>query len=316
MKLEVKSLVTGGAGFIGSHLVDRLIALGHKVTVVDDFSLGNKANLVQHKGSANLKIYKKSICDDLSSIFKKEKFDLVFHLAAIPRVQYSIDYPIQSNEANISGTLNLLKLSKAFGVKRFIFSSSSSIYGDQKQAVLTEDLMPNPMSPYALHKLTGEYYCKLFYKIYGLETISLRYFNVFGPRQDPHSQYSNLIPKFFKFAIEALAPKINGDGQQKRDFTFVADVVSANVLAGGIKNKNCLGFFFNIGSGRNFSVNEVSDKILSLAGSKVRPVHGPAFIEPRQTLAGLDKSKKFLGWSPKYSLDKGLKLVYESLKNL
>ena len=308
--------MTGGAGFIGSHLVDKLIDLGYRVTVVDDFSLGKKENLIQHKGSSYLKVCKKSICDNLLSIFKKGKFHIVFHLAAIPRVQYSIDYPLESHDTNINGTLNLLKLSRAFGVKRFIFSSSSSIYGDQKQATQTEELAPNPMSPYALHKLTGEYYCKLFYKIYGMETVSLRYFNVFGPRQDPHSQYSNLIPKFIKFAIDGKIPKINGDGQQKRDFTFVADVVNANVLAGTTKNRNCLGETFNVGSGKNISVNEITDKILTLTGSLVRPVHGPTLIEPRETLAGLEKSRKLLGWSPKYNLDQGSRVIYKSLTRM
>ncbi|MBI3633156.1 MAG: SDR family oxidoreductase [Candidatus Vogelbacteria bacterium] len=313
MKNKTKCLVTGGAGFIGSHVVDRLLELGHNVVVLDDFSLGKKENLKQHKNNRSLKIYKKSICEDLSAIFKKEKFDLVFHLAAMPRVQYSIDNPLDSHETNIDGTLNVLEHSRRSGVKRFVFSSSSAIYGDQKQTVQTEDLMPNPMSPYALHKLTGEYYASLYYKLYGLETVSLRYFNVFGPRQDPDNPYSNLIPKFIKMAINNVRPKINGDGEQKRDFTFVADVVNANMLAATTENKKCFGEIFNVGSGKNISVNEITQKMFDLAGSKVEPIHGPALIEPKSTLAGIVKTRRLLGWRPEYSLDESLTKTFDSL---
>ena len=309
----MKALVTGGAGFIGSHIVDKLLDLGHEVVVVDDLSLGKKKNLFHHNKNSRFTFYKKSICTDLSAIFEKEKFDTIFHLAALPRVQYSIDYPMESHEANINGTLNLLNLSKRYKIKRFVFSSSSSIYGDQEKTPLTEDLKPNPMSPYALHKLTGEYYCKLFYKLYGLQTISLRYFNVFGPRQDPDNPYSNLIPKFIKFAIARMTPKINGDGKQKRDFTFVADVVNANIKAATTTNERCLGEMFNVGSGDNISVNDITKKMFDLAASKIKPSHGPALIEPRSTLAGLAKAKNLLGWSPKVDLQTGLKEIYNSL---
>ncbi|MBI3632631.1 MAG: NAD-dependent epimerase/dehydratase family protein [Candidatus Vogelbacteria bacterium] len=311
----MKSLVTGGAGFIGSHIVDKLLELGHSVVVLDDFSLGKRENLVHHEQDKSLKVYKRSICEDLSGVFKKEKFDIVFHLAALPRVQFSIDKPLESHEANINGTLNILEFSRQFGVKRFVFSSSSSIYGDQREMILTEDLKPNPMSPYALHKLTGEYYAHLYHKLYGLETVSLRYFNVFGPRQDPDNPYSNLIPKFIKFAINGLRPKVNGDGEQKRDFTFVADVVNANILAATTKNRKCLGEMFNVGSGKNISVNDITKKIFDLASSKAKSIYGPALVEPRTTLAGLEKSKSVLGYVPQYSLDDGLKIMYNNLIN-
>ncbi len=309
----MKSLVTGGAGFIGSHLVDKLLELGHSVVVVDDFSLGKRENLAHHKRNKKLSVYKRSICEDLSGVFKKEKFDVVFHLAAMPRVQYSIDKPIESHDININGTLNMLEMSKQYGVRRFVFSSSSAIYGDQKDPVQTEELKPNPMSPYALHKLTGEYYASLYYKLYGLETVSLRYFNVFGPRQDPDNPYSNLIPKFIKFAINNVRPKINGDGSITRDFTFVADVVNANVLAATTKNKKCFGEMFNVGSGKNISVNDITKKMFDLAGSKIKPTHGPALIEPKSTLADIAKSRKLLDWAPKYSLDESLAKTFDSL---
>lgn len=313
METKIKALVTGGAGFIGSHLVDRLMELGYEVVVVDDFSLGKIENLKQHVDNPRLKIYKKSICDDLSQIFKKEKFDTVFHMAAKPSVQYSIDNPLESNDININGTLNILNLAKNFGIRRFVFTSSCAIYGDQKTELLEEDLLPNPMSPYALHKLTGEYYAGLFYRLYGLETISLRYFNVFGPRQDPSSPYSNLIPKFMKFAIEGKVPKINGDGKQKRDFIFVTDIVEANLLAATTDNKDCFGQFFNVGLGKNATVNEITKDIFKIAGSNIKPIYGPALIEPRATLASLKKIKKFLGWSPRVELDKALEILHKSL---
>ena len=173
----MKYLVTGGAGFIGSHLVERLINLGHKVVVIDDFSLGKEENLIKDN---NLTVYRKNICDDLSEIFNEDKFDAVFHLAALPRVQFSIKEPIKTHNANINGILNLLDYCRRFNIKRFVFSSSSSVYGDQEKLPFTEVMNPNPMSPYALHKLVGEYYCSLFNMLYGVETISLRYFNVYG----------------------------------------------------------------------------------------------------------------------------------------
>ena len=206
----MKYLVTGGAGFIGSNLVDRLLELEHKVVVIDDFSLGKKENLREHK---NLVVHKRSICDNLYNIFSVEKFDGVFHVAALPRVQFSIKNPIETNNVNVNGTLNLLDECRYFGVKRFVFSSSSSIYGDQDRLPLVETMNPNPMSPYAIQKITGEYYCKSFNSSPGLETISLRYFNVFGARQDPSGDYACLIPKFISLINKNIQPTINGDGE-------------------------------------------------------------------------------------------------------
>src|SRR3989338_11367348 len=263
MPVMAKYLVTGGAGFIGSHLVDRLLKDGHEVVVIDDFSLGKKENLPKNK---KLTVHKKSICEKLDTIFRKHKFDAVFHLAALPRVQFSIAYPRESHEANINGTLNLLLATRDHGVKRFIYSSSSSVYGDQKKLPLVETMMPDPMSPYAFQKLAGEYYCRLFAKLYGLETISLRYFNVYGPRQNPDGAYAGQIPKFFSKLLAGETPVINCDGTQTRDNTFVSDVVEANILSaqltpafsspqgGGLEG--AWGQAFNIGAGRNTSVNE------------------------------------------------------------
>ncbi len=309
---QKKYLVTGGAGFIGSNLVDALLERGNRVVVVDNFSTGKIKNLAEHRGNKNLKIYKKDINDNLSAIFKKNKFDAVFHVAALPRVQFSIAQPLKTNRANLDGTLNLLETCRRFRVKRFIFSSSSSIYGGQKTLPLIETMKPNPLSPYALHKLASEHYCRLYNLIHGMETISLRYFNVYGPKQDPRGQYAILIPKFTYLIKHNKRPKINGDGEQTRDFTHVSDVVRANLLAAKTRNKKCFGEMFNIGAGDNQSVNKVTNLILKNLKKNLKPVHGPAVIEPHDTLADVRKAKKLLGWSPKVKFEKGIKLTIKS----
>lgn len=304
-------LVTGGAGFIGSHLTDRLLADGHHVVVLDDFSLGKKENLAHHKGHQSLVIVKKSITSNLTALFEKHNFDAVFHLAALPRVQYSIAHPRESHEANLNGTLNLLLTCKQFGVKRFISSSSSSVYGDQSTMPLVETMYPLPISPYALHKLVGEHYCRLFHMLYGIETISLRYFNVYGPRQNPGGAYAGQIPKFFDKFLKGETPVINGDGEQTRDNTYVDDVVEANVLAAEVQEGNIWGQAYNIGGGHNHSVNATSQLIMSITQTKIVPTHGPSVVEPRNTLADITKAKSVLGWMPKTDFQTGLQKTYE-----
>jgi len=304
-------LITGGAGFIGSNLADKLLDKNNKVIIIDDFSSGKEENLAQHKNNPNLTVYKKNICKNLDEIFSTKDISAVFHLAAIPRVQFSIKYPIESHNANVNGTLNLLNTCKKFSVKRFIFSSSSSIYGDQEILPQTETMEPNPMSPYALHKLIGEQYGKLFNFLYGMETIFLRYFNVYGPRQNPEGDYACLIPRFINFINEGTPPTINGDGEQTRDFTFVDDVVNANILAANTDNKKCFGQTFNIGAGKNYSVNETTENIIKLSGKNIAPIHGPAVIEPHDTLADISKSKKMIEWIPQTSFEEGIKKTFE-----
>lgn len=302
-------LVTGGAGFIGSHLVDRLLKDGQKVTVIDDLSIGKLENIKGKK----VRFFKKSICENLDAIFKQGKFSVVFHLAAIPRVQLSIDDPLNTHETNINGTFNLLMACRQFGVKRFVYSSSSSVYGNQKTLPLTETMTPNPVSPYALHKLVGEYYCRLFHLLYNLEAICFRYFNVYGPRQNPEGNYANLIPKFFRMLKDGRPPIINGRGTQTRDFTYIDDVIVANTLAATTKNAKCFGETFNIGAGKNYSINEVASMIIKLTNSKVKPVHGPKVIEPRDTLADISKSERLLSWKPRVRFEEGMKLTYRTL---
>ncbi|MBI5872287.1 SDR family oxidoreductase [archaeon] len=307
----MKALVTGGMGFIGSHLVDRLLAEGHKVIVIDNLSSGKEENLAQHKDNKKLKFYKRDICSNLSAIFNKDKIDIVYHLAAIINVQQSIHNPTQTHNVNLYGTFNLLNMCKKFGVKRFVFSSSSAVYGEPEKLPMVETMRRNPLSPYALHKVTGEEYCRLFSLLYGLETISLRYFNVYGARQNPEGGYACLIPKFIKMIKNNISPTINGDGEQKRDFVFVSDVVDAIVLAGRTENKDCLNQAFNIGSGNALSVNEITKSIIELSGKKIKPAYCPAVIEPRITLAGISKAKQLLGWEPKKDFKEGLKETFE-----
>jgi len=299
-----KSIVTGGAGFIGSHLVDKLLELGEEVIVIDDFSLGKEENLFHHKENPKLKIIRKSICDqDIEPLFAGIK--VVYHVAALPRVQYSIKNPKETNKVNIEGTLNILEMCRKAGVKRVVYSASSSAYGNQDSLPLRENMSPNPMSPYALQKLTGEYYCKIYHLIYGIETISLRYFNVFGPRQDPIGGYACLIPKSIKLSLEGKSPIIFGDGEQTRDFTYVKDVVAANILAAKTSNKEAFGKTFNVGNSRNFSVNKVVSLILE--GKGISPRYELPVIEPKGTLADTTQIKKILGWTPEYSFEDAIK---------
>ena len=303
-------LVTGGAGFIGSHLVERLLKAGHRVTVIDNLLSGSLENLNFPEYSSNLKVITRSITEPLEDIFNDEKFDALFHLAALPSVQFSIQNPVETNETNVDGTLNLLDNCRAFGVKRFIFSSSCAIYGNPSKLPTPEDLAPNPLSPYALHKIIGEQYCTLFTTIYGMECISLRYFNVFGPKQNPNGNYASLIPKFITMISQDKSPVINGNGAQTRDFIFVSDVVEANIAAANTQSKECFGKVFNVGSGVSKFVNQITGNILSLAGKKIEALHGPPVIEPENALADIAKAKQFLDWEPRVSFEDGLKETY------
>lgn len=302
-----KYLVTGGAGFIGSHLVNRLVQMGKRVVVVDNLETGSKDNLSGVLKNDKFEFIKRDVTDNLDEIFEKNKFDAVFHLAALPRVQYSIDYPDLAHKTNVSGTFNILNLARLHKVKRFIFTSSSSVYGDQEKLPLVETMTPNPMSPYALHKLIGEQYCTLYHKIYGLEVISLRYFNVYGPKQNPTGGYANLIPKLIYLISHNQSPTINNTGKQTRDFAYVNDVVEANVLACETTNKECFGQAFNVGSGTAYSVNDVVKLVMKLTGKNPPVLKGPQVIEPRDTLADITKIRKNLGWEPKISFEEGLK---------
>lgn len=302
MDLKQKSvLVTGGAGFIGSHLTKRLLKKGCLVTVIDDLSEGKWENLPKHQ---NLIKHEGSILDNMSKIVAGR--DVIFHLAAIPRLQRSLAKPWQTHKVNVDGTLNLLLAAKKHKIKKFIFSSSSSVYGNQNRLPFSENMRPNPLVPYSLQKFMGEQYCQMFSNLWGLGTISLRYFNVYGPGMNPDGQYANLIPKFIKLLSQDKTPTVNGNGAQTRDFTYVSDVVEATLLAA---KSSLSGEVFNIGYGKGISVNEVVSAINRLMGKNIKPIHGPAVVEPRSTLASRIKARDLLGWTPKVSLEKGLKTM-------
>ncbi len=303
-------LVTGGAGFIGSHLVNELVSKNKEVIVIDDLSAGKRKNIDE-----KAVFYEKNINDDLSEVFEKHDIEAVFHFAAKIMVQESIDNPLMTHDTNVNGTLNLLEHCRKHGVKRFVLSSSAAVYGSIEEMPLREDMKPEPISPYALHKFIDEEYCKLYMKLYGLEPVMFRYFNVYGPKQNPAGNYANLIPKFLKMLLERKIPTINGDGEQTRDFIYVKDVVRGNIKALNASDE-CFGEVFNLGTGISTSVNEVVSTIKEVTGSKVVPKHGPPVIEPRNSKADINKAKKLLDWKPEYSFKEGIKEMYVFTKNL
>jgi len=301
----MKVLVTGGAGFIGSNLVDKLINEGHKVFVIDNLSTGKKENL-----NKKAIFYKADICD-LNKILPLFKgIDYVFHLAANPRVMFSVENPIESHKVNVNGTLNVLYASYKNKVKRLIFASSAAVYGDIKKLPLKENMTPKPISPYGLHKLIGEFYCKLFSNLYNLETVCLRYFNVYGPRMDPNGPYALVIGKFLKLRKENKSLTIYGDGKQTRDFVYVDDVVRANILA--MKSKKVgRGEVINICSGKNYSINYIAKLI---GGKKIYLSARKGEI--KHALGNNSLAKKLLSWKPEISLEEGIKKCKEYFYNL
>ena len=305
----MKCLVTGGAGFIGSNLVDKLIDEGHEVGIIDNLSTSDKSNINPKAKFYNLDITMNNMSNKTGNAVKQlgwpfdnwnvfKDVDVVFHLAALARVQPSIENPIKYHNTNVTGTLKMLKAAVNNNVKRFVFTSSSSVYGDVREEDLptTEEHPTNPMSPYALHKLIGEQYCKLFSELYGLETVCLRYFNVYGERQPIEGAYTLVMGAFAKQLLDGKPMTINGDGEQRRDFTYVGDVVDANV--------RCMdyplelnGDSFNIGNGDNRSVNEIANMIGG-DSINVEPV-----IEPTETLADNNKAKRVLGFNPSITIE-------------
>lgn len=293
----MKCLVTGGAGFIGSNLVDELVGLGHQVLIIDNLSLGKKKNL-----NPKAKFYKKDIRDykSIKPLFRG--VDCVFHLAAQPRIQPSIIDPATSFDNNVLGTFNVLLACKENKVPKIVYSASSSAYGDQKSLPLKEEMRANTKNPYALFKYMGEEMCHLFCQLYGLPTVCLRYFNVYGERQLVEGAYSTVIGIFLKQKKEGKPLTIVGDGNQRRDFTYVKDVVRANIMA--MKSRKAIGHLINIGSGQNYSVNEVAHMI-----DKNHKFIPPRLGESRVTLADISKAKKLLGWQPQVTLENWLKKV-------
>jgi nucleoside-diphosphate-sugar epimerase len=296
-------LVTGGAGFIGSHLTEALVGRGEKVRVVDNLSTGKRANLAHLSGIDFLE-------GDLAEIDVArravEGMDIVLHQAAIPSVPRSIEDPITSNRANVVGSLNLLVAARDAKVTRLVYAGSSSAYGDAPVMPKIETMPPAPLSPYALQKLVAEDYCRMFTRLYGLETVTIRYFNVFGPRQDPSSPYSGVISLFVSALCAGRQPTIHGDGEQTRDFTYVANVVDGVLRASSAKGVS--GEVINVATGGWISLNQLFHAIRDLVGASVEPIHSaPRLGDVRDSLAGIDKARRLLGYAPTVSFDEGLR---------
>jgi nucleoside-diphosphate-sugar epimerase len=298
-------LVTGGAGFIGSHIAEELVRRGERVRVLDNFITGKRENIAPLAGLIEL------IEGDIRSLKTCRSacagVDFVLHQAALPSVPRSIEDPLLAHDINVNGTLNLLYASVGANVKRFVFASSSSVYGDDAHFPKREDNVGRPLSPYALTKLVGEKYCRIFQEIYGLETISLRYFNVFGPRQDPLSHYAAVIPLFITRVLAGQSPQIFGDGEQSRDFTPVANVVEANLLALEAP-AGAVGSVFNIACGERTTVNALAGEICRLAKISLEPAYAdPRPGDIRHSFADITKARKLLGYEPVVSFLQGLK---------
>jgi len=297
-----KVVVTGGAGFIGSHLVEEMANRDFQVIIVDDLSTGKIDNIEPLLDKGNTDFVRGSITDLplLQELFKGAEY--VFHQAALPSVPRSIKKPMDSHNVNVNGTLNVLLTARDNGVRKVIFASSSSVYGDTPTLPKTEDMAPNPLSPYAVTKVAGEYYCRVFHHVYGIPTACLRYFNVYGPRQDPDSEYAAVIPKFIRSVSQGISPTIFGDGEQSRDFTFVKDVVQANIMAA---NSDATGLF-NIGRGERATLNQLTQLIIKLMEGNVKPIYEqPRSGDVKHSLADISRAKTF-GYNPRYSLEEGL----------
>ncbi len=301
-----KFLITGGAGFIGSNIVDRLLEKGHFVRVIDNLLTGKKENLANALPYDRFEFMEYDI-RDLDSVRNACKgIDFVLHEAAIPSVPRSIDDPISSNNANINGTLNVLKASVENKVKRVVYAASSSAYGNTSVLPKKEDMAPSPLSPYAVSKLTGEYYCRVFTNVYGLETVSLRYFNIFGPRQDPHSTYAAVIPRFITAILKNESPLVYGDGEQSRDFTYIENVIQANINA--CYAPEASGMMFNIACGTRFTLNNLIKLLEEVTNKRAHT----KYLEPKKgdvkhSQADITNASKYLDYRVIVDFKEGLR---------
>jgi len=303
-------LITGGAGFIASHIAEELIRQNQDIIILDDMSAGKAANI-----NPDAEFIKGSVTDKdlLDRICKTRSIEGIFHLGAVASVQKSIENPSLVHEVNATGTLNILNAAKDNHIRKVVLSASAAAYGDNPVFPKREDMIPEPLSPYAVSKITGEMYCKTFAGLYDLETVALRYFNVFGPRQDPKSEYAAVIPKFTEKIIRGQKPVIFGDGKQTRDFVFVKDVVQANLLA---MNSHVCGLF-NIGTGRQTSLNELALMVMRAAGVSTDIIYeAPRAGDIIDSVSDISKAKKELGYSPKYSIEDGIGETVEYFRGL
>jgi nucleoside-diphosphate-sugar epimerase len=309
MSLSGIVLVTGGAGFIGSHIAATLAQRGARVRIIDNLSTGHRENLDEIGGAVDF--VEASLTDEAATRRALEDVEVVFHEAAIPSVPRSIDNPRETHEACTDGTFSLLLAARDRGVRRFVYAASSSAYGDQPGLPKTEEMSPNPLSPYAVAKLVGEYYCQVFTRAYQLETVSLRYFNVFGPRQDPSSQYSGVISRFINALMSGEKPVIYGDGEHSRDFTYIENVVEANMRAA--ESTKAVGQIINIANGQRITLNELLDVLRSVTGrTGVEADYREARVgDVRHSLADITRARELLGYEPRVGLKEGLQLTID-----
>ena len=313
MALKGIALVTGGAGFIGSHIASGLIKTGARVRIIDDLSTGYPENIAEIGG--DIDFVEATLADESAVRKALEDVELVFHEAAIPSVPRSVENPRQTHTASVDSTFSLLLAARDKRVKRIVYAASSSAYGDQPTLPKIETMLPEPLSPYAVAKLVGEYYCQVFTRVYGLETVSLRYFNVFGPRQDPSSQYSGVISRFISALLSSQRPVIYGDGEQSRDFTYIDNVVSANLTAA--ETTEGIGQVINIASGERVTLNQLLDQLKELTGRNdlEADYQAPRKGDVRDSLADITRARQFLGFAPQVDLQTGLKLTMDWWKN-
>ena len=301
--MKAKSIViTGGAGFIGSNLA-RELSKDNDVVVIDDLSTGHISNIQDLIDNKSITLIKGSITD-LKLLHKNFKnVDYVFHQAAIPSVPRSIKDPVRSNNVNVNGTLNVLVAAKDNDIKKVVYASSSSVYGDTPTLPKQEDMKPCPLSPYAVSKLTGEHYCTVFTNVYGLKTVCLRYFNVYGPWQDPNGEYAAVIPKFINLVLKNKPPVIFGDGLQTRDFTYINDVVNANILA---MERKATGIF-NIAGGKRITINNLVESIMDIQAVRIDPIYeAPRPGDIKHSFADISKAKNKIGYTPSFDIKNGL----------
>ena len=301
-------VVTGGGGFIGSHIVEELLRRNETVKAIDNFSTGKRENVESFTGHVDVNDADIAEAENLVELLRGA--DYVIHQAAIPSVPKSILDPLKSHNANVNGTLNLLLACRDAGVRRVVYASSSSLYGDSPTLPKREGMMPNPLSPYGAQKLFAEMYCQVFTKAYGLETVSLRYFNVFGPRQDSTSQYSGVLALFIPAVLQGRRPTIYGDGLQSRDFTYVQNVVEANLLA--CKVPGVGGQVFNVACGDRITVNSMLHQINKIVGVDILPVYAePRSGDIKHSQADITRAREHLGYEPKVSFEEGLRATVE-----
>ena len=304
----MKILVTGGAGFIGSHLAEALVKRGHRVRVLDNFFSGRRDNLVSVRG--DVEILRGDCADPAAAKRAVRAVEMVYHEAAVPSVPRSVKDPVLSHRANATATLTMLVAARDAGVRRFVYAGSSSVYGDQAGRAKREDMTPRPLSPYAVGKLMGEHYLRVFARLYGLETLTLRYFNVFGPRQDPGSPYSGVISRFATTLLEGGAPLIYGDGGQSRDFTYVANVVDGNLRA--LRARGLKGQSVNLATGHRVTLKQLLRAIAREAGHPAVARHvAPRAGDIRHSLADIRQARALLGYRPKVRFEDGLRLTVD-----